>query len=90
VVQDCFASAVKEQPENAIYKKGLDMTRRAPELYDEIQKQMYPSKFRPQNKGWLWFDVLGYVTVLGTIMTVAIVVGRLSASAAAAVQSKGA
>lgn len=88
MVQDCFASAAKEQPENAIYKKGLDMTKRAPELYDEIQKQMYPTKMRPQSRESFWFDVLGYCTIFGAIMAVSLIVGKMQTSGPAAPQPK--
>ena len=89
-LQDCFSNAVREQPENDIYKKGLEMTKKAPELYDEIQKQMYPTRAPVNSGSKFWFNVLGYVTVIGAVMVVSTMVGAMNPQAQAAAQQKSA
>jgi hypothetical protein len=80
--QKCFRDAVDEQPENPIYKKGLDMTSKAPDLYDEIQKQINPPK-RIAESSSFWFDVLGYATIIGTVLVVSAIVGMMNPQSSA-------
>lgn len=79
VLQKCFNDALAQKPDNPIYKKGLEMTKRAPELYDEIQKQLTPPP--RTNQGTFWMDVLGYVTVIGCIFGISYMVSVMSPAA---------
>jgi hypothetical protein len=72
-MQKCFNDALAQKPENPIYKKGIEMTKRAPELYDEIQKQLAPPQ-RSATWGMMWMDALGYVTVIGLIFGISFLV----------------
>jgi hypothetical protein len=89
-LQKCFKDALKEQPENPIYKKGLEMTTKAPELYDEIQKQISqpaagpPPKAAARTVSSFWFDLLGYVTVIGAIVSVSALVSMMNPQAGGA------
>jgi hypothetical protein len=78
-LQKCFDDALSQKPDNAIYKKGLEMTKRAPELYDEIQKQLAPP--RSVRQGTFWMDVLGYVTVIGLVFGISYMVSVMSPAA---------
>lgn len=78
-MQKCFDDALGQKPDNPIYKKGLEMTKRAPELYDEIQKQLAPP--RAMKQGTFWMDVLGYVTVFGLIFGISYMVSVMSPAA---------
>ena len=80
-MQKCFNEALAEKPENPIYKKGLEMTKRAPELYDEIQKQLAPPPRGGSKPGTFWIDVLGYVTVIGCIFCISYMVSVMSPAA---------
>lgn len=80
LMQECFTSALQEKPDNAIYKKGLEMTGKAPDLYDEIQKQLTPPP-RPTASNTFWFDVLGYVTVVGLLFGVSYFVSLMNPQA---------
>lgn len=66
------------------------MTKKAPELYDEIQKQMFPTRAVPSGGSRFWFNVLGYVTVIGAVMVVSAMVGAMNPQAQAAAQQKSA
>jgi Plant specific mitochondrial import receptor subunit TOM20 len=74
-LQQCFKEAVDEQPDNPVYKKGLEMTSKAPDLYDEIQKQMNPPTAIKRSGSSFWWDVAGWVTVLAGILAVSAMVG---------------
>ena len=37
---DCFRKACKEDPNNEVYKKALEMNSKAPQLHAQIQKQL--------------------------------------------------
>lgn len=37
---DCFKKAVEFEPENESYKRALEMSSKAPQLYAELQKQL--------------------------------------------------
>jgi Plant specific mitochondrial import receptor subunit TOM20 len=76
LVQKCFNDALAQKPENPIYKKGLEMTKRAPELYDEIQRQLAPPSMA--TRGAFWMDALGYVTVIGLIFGISYMVCSIS------------
>ena len=83
LVQKQFEKAVKLDPGNTVYKKGLDMTEKAPSLYDEIQKQINGSA-KPAaapTKSRFWFDVLGYATVVVGVILVSSYVGRVQTAA---------
>ena len=81
-LQQCFKDAVDEQPDNPVYKKGLEMTAKAPDLYDEIQKQINPPQpIRQSAKSTFWYDVLGYVTVIGAILAVSACAGAMAGAA---------
>lgn len=56
------------------------MTGKAPDLYDEIQKQLTPPP-RPSTTNSFWFDVLGYVTVIGLVFGVSYCVSLLNPQA---------
>jgi Plant specific mitochondrial import receptor subunit TOM20 len=89
-MQDCFQSACSEQPENATYKKGLEMTSRAPDLYDEIQKSMHqPPAVRQAGASTFWWDVLGYATVIGGLLAVTAIVGARNQAATGAGNAAG-
>lgn len=81
-MQKQFEKAVKLDPGNSVYKKGLDMTEKAPSLYDEIQKQINHGARPAAEAGTSpWFKVLGYATVILGILVVSTVVGKQSQQA---------
>jgi Plant specific mitochondrial import receptor subunit TOM20 len=93
-LQKCFKDALKEQPENPIYKKGLEMTAKAPDLYEEIQRQIsapttMPAKVAPRTMSNFWFDVLGYVTVIGAILSISALVSMMNPQVGGPPQSSG-
>jgi hypothetical protein len=57
------------------------MSKKAPDLYDEIQKQLAPQPRMQVKQGTFWMDVLGYVTVFGAIFAVSVIVGMTSPAA---------
>lgn len=77
-MQKCFEKALDQQPENDVYKKGVEMTGRAPELYDEIQKQIQQQQaahgaqmgMGAPSATTFWWDVLGWVTVAAFVFGV--------------------
>ena len=71
--------ALVQQPDNEMYKKGVDMTDRAPDLYEEIQKQILqqsPGMAGPpqESQSTFWFDALGWVTFVGFVMSVSMII----------------
>lgn len=40
----CFERALAEDPESEVYRKALEMTSKAPELHEELQKQLHASQ----------------------------------------------
>lgn len=40
----CFERALAEDPESEVYRKALEMTVKAPELHEELQKQLHASQ----------------------------------------------
>ena len=79
-MQKCFNDALAQKPENPIYKKGLEMTKKAPELYDEIQKQLQPPP-RSTKPGTFWMDALGYVTVIAVMFGISYMASVMSPAA---------
>ena len=73
-----------EQPNNAIYKKGLEMTSKAPDLYDEIQRQLNPSGSRqaPSSNRAFYMDCLGYATIACVVIGLAFVAAAINPQAA--------
>eukprot|EP01025_Chloroclados_australasicus_P016797 TRINITY_DN18571_c0_g1_i4.p1 TRINITY_DN18571_c0_g1~~TRINITY_DN18571_c0_g1_i4.p1 ORF type:complete len:213 (-),score=21.16 TRINITY_DN18571_c0_g1_i4:432-1070(-) len=82
--KDCFSTALEQAPENNIYQKGLEMTQKAPELYDEIQKQLNQSTTRasaPKTESTFWWNFLGYATVICGVLGVNLCIQMMSPAA---------
>lgn len=87
-----FKKCKDKEPTNETYRKALEMCKKAPEYYDEIQAQIASSsgyggggsggsKKKPSSSDF-WWDVAGWVT-LGALLVGAMVYARSSAAAAA-------
>ena len=70
---DCFRKAVKEDPNNEVYKKALEMNSKAPQLHAQIQKQLQQqqeasvqeqAKLQSASTDFL-YDVAGWAILVG-------------------------
>ncbi|WIA12152.1 hypothetical protein OEZ85_012225 [Tetradesmus obliquus] len=76
--EDYFKHCKEKEPSNETYKKALEMCKKAPEYYDEIQSQLQQAQAAGAVSGGgsgkkggeaneFWWDVAGWVT-LGAII----------------------
>ena len=70
---DCFRKACKEDPNNEVYKKALEMNSKAPQLHAQIQKQLQQqqeasmqeqAKLQSASSDFL-YDVAGWAILVG-------------------------
>lgn len=78
---DCFQKAADMEPTNESYKRALEMSAKAPQLYAELQKQLqaagaagggYSEAAKPQPEvakqpliSDFWYDVAGWACLVG-------------------------
>ncbi|KAI3428347.1 hypothetical protein D9Q98_006727 [Chlorella vulgaris] len=84
---ECFRKSVDLDPKNDSYRRALEMSTKAPQLYQELQRQLQvhsaqggspgatspraaPSKQKPLISDF-WFDVGGWVCLVGIVFGVA-------------------
>lgn len=76
--EEYFKHCKEKEPNNETYRKALEMCKKAPEYYDEIQTQLQqaqaagavtggPSSKKGGDSNEFWWDVAGWVT-LGAII----------------------
>lgn len=91
---DCFQKAVEMEPNNESYKRALEMSTKAPQLYAELQKQLAAanaqsggmqeaSKSKPAGESKpaisdFWYDVAGWVCLVGIGFGIAALSNRAS------------
>ncbi|KAL4442114.1 hypothetical protein ABPG77_011375 [Micractinium sp. CCAP 211/92] len=92
---ECFRKAVDLEPANDTYRRALEMSSKAPQLYNELQRQLQAagaaesspraaeprsaSKQKPSGSSEFWYDVAGWACLVGIVFGVA----ALSRTAAA-------
>lgn len=99
---DCFKKAVEFEPTNDSYKRALEMSSKAPQLYAELQKQLQAAggamgggEGRKASGGDaaagnrkepmisdFWYDVAGWVVLVGIGFGVAALSSRAATTAA--------
>lgn len=95
---DCFQKAVDMEPNNESYKRALEMSAKAPQLYAELQKQLAAANApgggaaessKTQSTGAsqplisdFWYDVAGWACLIGIGFGIAALSNRASTSSA--------
>jgi tetratricopeptide (TPR) repeat protein len=94
---ECFQKAVDMEPTNESYKRALEMSAKAPQLYAELQKQLAaanaqgggaseaskPNAAEDSQPGSdFWYDVAGWVCLVGIGFGIAALSNRSSPTSA--------
>ncbi|KAI7837467.1 hypothetical protein COHA_008725 [Chlorella ohadii] len=76
---ECFRKAVELEPGNDSYRRALEMSGKAPQLYQELQRQLQKPLISD-----FWYDVAGWVCLVGVVFGVAALSRTSAASGPAA------